>query len=125
MKNIPLEISESDFFEHVITLNGRLPLYNHEIICTHMPVEQSQLSISDSGDRSEWAYLRWSSANYADECIRLINSELQFNLSREIRMHAFRPGHPFRVKNEFNRVPRIGQQRMYSHVWGNYTDIHV
>ena len=75
ISGVPRELGEADLFRHVITLNGELPVGNHECLATHLPIKLSQLTSFD-GDKLDFAYVRWSSPEFATRCIDVINNEL-------------------------------------------------
>ena len=100
ISGIPEDMPEEKLFEGIITLGGRLPVGNHEVIATHLVLNRR------TGE--QWAYLRWSSKEYADQ-------------AKKFSLRAGRPNQPFRILNEHNKRPNHGQQRLYRWVWEKFS----
>ena len=54
----------------MVTLNGELPWYNHEVVATTYPID------SYTNEHRQFAFLRWSTPQFAQRCARMFNGTM-------------------------------------------------
>ena len=115
ISGIHRDFCRENFMGRLLTLNGQLPIGHHEVLAYQVPTRDGQLA---SGEIRGWSYIRWSTPDLARQCKELIRSRSWTTATGELmRIRCGNPDTPFRIDNEFNRQPRVGQINMYKWVW--------
>ena len=74
IKGLPDEAKSADFMPAMMTLNGNLPHYNHEVIATSFPFDSN----GGPGHRGV-AWIRWSHPQFAEECVKMFHRHRVLN----------------------------------------------
>ena len=110
VKGIPETTNECELFQFMLTLNGELPWYNHEVIATTYPVDAYW-----GNRRRGIAFIRWSNPNFARRCCTMFNHT--YIGDSRIRVEISRGG-VLKVDNERrNKGYVLGGIRLYDNVW--------
>ena len=111
VKGIPNGTSEVELFENMVTLNGELPWYNHEVVATTYPID------SYTNEHRQYAFLRWSTPQFAQRCARMFNGTM---LNGGRLWVAQSTQGVCRVSNDYNSrmgMHKLGGIRVYHRVW--------
>ena len=107
IKSIHDDDTSETILTPIFTLGNRLPHFNHEVIAASMPIHPN-------GQHKGVCFIRWSSPQCANECVRLFNNTWIGSSCVRVSISQY----PCKVDvNTRNRTPDIGKIFLFQWVW--------